>query len=95
MKRAAMTAMGLLLCAGLAGAGEMVSYKSGADTVSGYLARPQGKGPFPGVIVILLARLNFASRKLPEPGMKSLRSTASQQSSLADDRCCDDQRHLI
>jgi carboxymethylenebutenolidase len=52
MKRAVWAAAPLLLCAGLAGAGEMVSYKSGADTVSGYLARPQGKGPFPGVIVI-------------------------------------------
>jgi carboxymethylenebutenolidase len=52
MRRAAFTAAGFLLCAGLAGAGEMVSYKSGADTVSGYLAKPQGKGPAPGVIVI-------------------------------------------
>ena len=52
MKRAASILGVLLLSAGLAGAGEMVSYKSGADTVGGYLARPQGKGPFPGVIVI-------------------------------------------
>jgi carboxymethylenebutenolidase len=52
MKRAASIAGALFLCAGLAGAGETVSYKSGADTVNGYLARPQGKGPFPGVIVI-------------------------------------------
>jgi carboxymethylenebutenolidase len=52
MKRAAFSAVGLLVCAGLAGAGEMVSYKSGADTVSSYLARPEGKGPFPAVIVI-------------------------------------------
>jgi carboxymethylenebutenolidase len=52
MKRAALTAVGLLLCAGAAGAGEMVSYQSGADTVSGYLAKPPGKAPAPGVIVI-------------------------------------------
>src|SRR5262245_29696913 len=52
MKRAAFGAVGLLLCASVAGAGEMVSYKSGADTVSGYLAKPSGKGPSPGVIVI-------------------------------------------
>jgi len=52
MKRAAFFAWGLLWCAGLAGAGEMVSYKSGADTVSAYLAQPPGKSPFPAVIVI-------------------------------------------
>jgi carboxymethylenebutenolidase len=31
---------------------DMVRYKSGADTVSAYLARPQGKGPFPALVVI-------------------------------------------
>ncbi len=30
----------------------MVSYKSGNDTVSAYLAIPEGDGPFPGLIVI-------------------------------------------
>jgi carboxymethylenebutenolidase len=34
-------------------AGEQtVSYKSGEETVSGFLARPEGKGPFPAVVVI-------------------------------------------
>jgi carboxymethylenebutenolidase len=36
-----------------AGAAEQtVSYKSGGETVDGFLATPDGKGPFPGVIVI-------------------------------------------
>ena len=52
MKRAAWTACVLLLCAGRAGAGEMVSYKSGDTTVNGYLARPSGAGPFPAMVVI-------------------------------------------
>jgi carboxymethylenebutenolidase len=47
----------LVLAAGLlavtAHAGEQtVSYKSGEETVSGFLARPEGKGPFPAVVVI-------------------------------------------
>jgi carboxymethylenebutenolidase len=52
MKRATAVCFVLLLCAAVAGAGEMVSYKSGTATVGGYLAQPAGKGPFPGVIVI-------------------------------------------
>lgn len=52
MKRAAAVFVVLVLGATLAGAGEMVSYKSGAATVNGYLAQPQGKGPAPAVIVI-------------------------------------------
>jgi carboxymethylenebutenolidase len=51
MKHAACTAAVLLLCA-QAGAGEMVSYKSGQTLVEGYLARPSGEGPFPAMIVI-------------------------------------------
>ncbi|HXB56339.1 MAG TPA: dienelactone hydrolase family protein [Vicinamibacteria bacterium] len=31
---------------------QTVSYKSGEETVSGFLARPEGKGPFPAVVVI-------------------------------------------
>lgn len=40
------------LAAPIAAGGEMVSYKSGADEVKGYLAMPAGKGPFPAVVVI-------------------------------------------
>lgn len=32
--------------------GEIVSYKSGEDTVSGFLVTPEGKGPFPAIAVI-------------------------------------------
>jgi carboxymethylenebutenolidase len=45
-------------CLGLAWAGpaaaveETVSYKSGDESVSSFLVTPEGKGPFPGVIVI-------------------------------------------
>ncbi len=35
-----------------ADAGETVRYPSGQDTVSAYLARPEGDGPFPAVILI-------------------------------------------
>jgi len=33
-------------------AGEKVSYRSGDEQVQGHLALPQGKGPFPGLVVI-------------------------------------------
>jgi carboxymethylenebutenolidase len=43
----------IVAMAGAAGAAEQtVSYKSGTETVSGMLVTPQGKGPFPGVVVI-------------------------------------------
>src|SRR5258708_24846714 len=47
----------LFLAAGLLSvtahaAEQTVSYKSGEETVSGFLARPEGKGPFPAVVVI-------------------------------------------
>ncbi|MGZ4897813.1 MAG: dienelactone hydrolase family protein, partial [Candidatus Angelobacter sp.] len=32
--------------------GKAVSYKSGDDTVNGFLYTPAGKGPFPALIVI-------------------------------------------
>jgi carboxymethylenebutenolidase len=35
-----------------AAAEQTVSYKSGTETVSGFLAAPEGKGPFPAVLVI-------------------------------------------
>jgi carboxymethylenebutenolidase len=34
------------------GAEQTVTFKSGNETVSGFLATPEGKGPFPGVIAI-------------------------------------------
>ncbi len=32
--------------------GKTVSYKSGEETVSGFLVTPEGKGPFPAIVVI-------------------------------------------
>jgi carboxymethylenebutenolidase len=60
MKRATVLGPALLIAvagiplAGFAAApaGEMVSYKSGSETVSGYLVQPAGPGPFPAVVVI-------------------------------------------
>jgi carboxymethylenebutenolidase len=43
---------GLVLAAAAAGAGTMVSYPSGSDTVSGYLAAPGGQGKKPAIVVI-------------------------------------------
>jgi carboxymethylenebutenolidase len=53
MKRLGMMAAAAFLSAGLAQAAEQtVSYKSGGETVSGFLATPDGKGPFPAMLVI-------------------------------------------
>jgi carboxymethylenebutenolidase len=53
MRRLCVMAAIAVLTAGLASAAEQtVSYKSGAETISGFLATPDGKGPFPAVIVI-------------------------------------------
>lgn len=47
------TASLIVAAATAAGAAEQtVSYKSGAESVSGLLVTPEGKGPFPAVIVI-------------------------------------------
>ena len=53
MRRPCVLAALAVLTAGLAQAAEQtVSFKSGAETASGFLAVPAGKGPFPAVIVI-------------------------------------------
>jgi carboxymethylenebutenolidase len=54
MNRALALASAILLCstAALAADSKTVSYKSGDETVQGILYTPQGKGPFPGLIVI-------------------------------------------
>jgi carboxymethylenebutenolidase len=53
MKRPCAAVLALVLAAGLASAAEQtVSYKSGEETVSGMLVTPEGKGPFPAVVVI-------------------------------------------
>jgi carboxymethylenebutenolidase len=43
---------GFVLAASLYAAGTMVSYPSGSETVSGYLAVPQGAGKHPAIVVI-------------------------------------------
>ncbi len=46
-------AAGVVLAASLGNAAEQtVSFKSGGETASGFLVTPEGKGPFPAVIVI-------------------------------------------
>jgi carboxymethylenebutenolidase len=53
MKRTLLASCLLLAAALPALAGEeTVSYKSGDETVSAFLVKPDGKGPFPGVVVI-------------------------------------------
>src|SRR5436190_6117146 len=42
----------LFAISSFAATGKSVSYKSGDDTVQGMLYTPEGKGPFPGIIVI-------------------------------------------
>lgn len=48
----AFLACGLLALSAYARAGETVRYPSGDETVSAYLALPEGKGPFPAVVLI-------------------------------------------
>jgi carboxymethylenebutenolidase len=45
-------ALALLAAGSLLDADETVTFKSGDETASGFLARPAGKGPFPAVVVI-------------------------------------------
>ncbi len=42
----------LFSCSAYAVSGKPVSYRSGEETVQGMLYAPEGKGPFPGIIVI-------------------------------------------
>ena len=43
---------GFVLAASLFAAGTMVSYPSGSETISGYLAVPEGSGKHPAIVVI-------------------------------------------
>ena len=57
MKRAILVAVSVFLLAAAAAppcaaAEQTVTFKSGTETVSGFLVTPEGKGPFPAVIVI-------------------------------------------
>jgi len=53
MKRLVLVALALIALASPALAAEQtVSYKSGDETVNGFLVTPEGKGPFPAVLVI-------------------------------------------
>jgi dienelactone hydrolase len=42
----------LAVALALATAAEDVTYRSGSEEVRGYLALPEGKGPFPGLVVV-------------------------------------------
>lgn len=55
LRKVASLALALAVVAAFApaqGAGKMVSYSSGSETVSGYLAAPEGAGKKPAVVVI-------------------------------------------
>ena len=52
MSRLAVLAAALLVPTAALAAGEKVSYPSGGEQVQGYLALPQGKGPFPGLVIV-------------------------------------------
>jgi len=45
-------ALGLALCGRAQAAEQAVSFKSGEETASGFLVTPDGKGPFPALVVI-------------------------------------------
>ena len=57
--------------------GKMVSYKSDGETISGFLVTPEGKGPFPAIIVIqewwgLNGQIKNEARKLAKEGYVTL-----------------------
>ena len=57
--------------------GKMVSYKSDGETVSGFLVTPEGKGPFPAIIVIqewwgLNDQIKNQAKKLAKEGYVTL-----------------------
>src|SRR3989304_3120607 len=57
--------------------GKMVSYKSDGETISGFLVTPEGKGPFPAIIVIqewwgLNDQIKNEARKLAKEGYVTL-----------------------
>ena len=52
MKASWMVGIGFAVAADVSAAGTMVSYPSGSETVSGYLAAPGGAGKKPGIVVI-------------------------------------------
>src|SRR5512138_3404962 len=53
MRRIVLLCVVVLLAGGaLAATGKQVSYPSGDETVQGMLYTPQGKGPFPALVVI-------------------------------------------
>ncbi|MCS7263785.1 MAG: dienelactone hydrolase family protein [Armatimonadetes bacterium] len=56
---------------------DTVHYRSGEETVSGYLARPKGEGPFPAIVVIhewwgLVDWIKENARRLAERGYVAL-----------------------
>jgi len=78
MKRLFMLGLVFLAGAGVVPAGEAtVSYKSGDESVSSFLVAPEGKGPFPAVIVIqewwgLNAWIKDQARALAKEGYAAL-----------------------
>jgi carboxymethylenebutenolidase len=52
MSTLAKLAAAALLVPALASAGEEITYRSGDEQVPGYVAMPQGKGPFPGLVLV-------------------------------------------
>ncbi len=52
MSTLAKLAAAALLVPALASAGEKITYRSGEEQVPGYLALPQGKGPFPALVLV-------------------------------------------